>query len=499
MASINSVINMQLLAEGKAAARDNMNVVCIMTSEQSALSTSNRYGIYKQASAVEQAFGSLSDVTAFANAVFGTQPNPVTAGGTLVVGYWRAGSETTPETKSVLTGAQIDEPTLINAIRMIDRGAYKFELDSVDKASNDIDFTGVGTIGDVLALLNSGLTDAEFTYENSRFIVTADTAGANNDITYLQDAEVADNAEINAILGLKDGSGATIEQGQDQGTLAPESRAEALAAVKAQVNFKGVMFIDNIIDEKVEEVASWAQANAVIAYEVFSGSDYLQTNQNNPAWRVVLSGQSNFRCLYSSANNRKYAASYMARAHVVNFNAENSAMTMHLKSLSVAAENYSEQVIEQAKTVGLDLYTTIKDVPVVLTSGANDFVDNVYNLTAFVDAVQTDMFNLLAGTATKLSQTRQDVNKMVDQGEKTTRGFARAGVFAPGTWSSPDTFGNYITFTRAIERQGYYWLAGELSDQSQSDRQARKSPVLQCAVKNAGAIHSADIIINFNY
>ena len=31
-----------------------------------------------------------------------------------------------------------------------------------------------------------------------------------------------------------------------------------------------------------------------------------------------------------------------------------------------------------------------------------------------------------------------------------------------------------------------------------ADRVARKSPVLQVAVKNAGAIHSADIIINFN-
>jgi len=37
-----------------------------------------------------------------------------------------------------------------------------------------------------------------------------------------------------------------------------------------------------------------------------------------------------------------------------------------------------------------------------------------------------------------------------------------------------------------------------LSDQAQADRQARKSPVIQGAVKNAGAIHSADIIINFN-
>jgi Protein of unknown function (DUF3383). len=71
-------------------------------------------------------------------------------------------------------------------------------------------------------------------------------------------------------------------------------------------------------------------------------------------------------------------------------------------------------------------------------------------------------------------------------------------VFAPGTWSSPDSFGNIEVFNRAIEEDGFYWLAGSLADQPQSDRQERKSPVLQAAVKNAGAIHKVDVIINFN-
>jgi len=31
-----------------------------------------------------------------------------------------------------------------------------------------------------------------------------------------------------------------------------------------------------------------------------------------------------------------------------------------------------------------------------------------------------------------------------------------------------------------------------------ADRQQRKSPVIQVAVKNAGAVHEADIIISFN-
>jgi hypothetical protein len=171
---------------------------------------------------------------------------------------------------------------------------------------------------------------------------------------------------------------------------------------------------------------------------------------------------------------------------------------MNLKELSVAAEEYTQSEITAAYNVGLDIYTTIKNTPVVLTSPANDFTDNVYNIIAFVDAIQTDTFNLLKQTGTKIPQTKKGVNQLIDQAEKTTRGFVRAGVFAPGTWSSPDYFGNRETFEQNILNNGFYFLAGSLADQPQVDRQNRLSPVLQGAVKNAGAIHKADIIINFN-
>ena len=216
-------------------------------------------------------------------------------------------------------------------------------------------------------------------------------------------------------------------------------------------------------------------------------------------WQIVLASGSSFRALYSKSGNRKLAATYMARVHTVNFNAENSAMTMQLKELSVPAEDYSQTELDNAKRVGLDLYTTIKDTPCVLTSHANDFVDNIYNITAYIDAVQTDMFNLLKSTATKLAQTEDDVKKLVDQGEKNYCRFCTCRRVRTWHWSSPDTFGDVEVFKRNIEQLGYYWKAGSLADQAQADREERKSPVLQAAVKkNAGAIHSADIIINFN-
>jgi hypothetical protein len=148
--------------------------------------------------------------------------------------------------------------------------------------------------------------------------------------------------------------------------------------------------------------------------------------------------------------------------------------------------------------VGLDLYTTIKLTPELLTSGANVFTDERYNLIAYVDSLQIDMHNLLKLTGTKIPQTRRGINQLIDQAEKTTSQFVRAGVFAPGTWSSPDTFGDLETFKRGISNNGFYWLAGSLADQAQNSREARESPVLQGAVKLAGAVHSVDLIVVVN-
>jgi hypothetical protein len=499
MAEITNVINVALLPEGKAAAATNMNVVAIITKEQGVLSTAERYRAYKSAAAVAGDFGASSEVTAYANTVFATSPNAINFGGALVVGYWRGESEKVAATPGVLTGAEIDPDAALAALRQIDKGSMNITI--IDKLYTliNLDFTGCRDFSACLAKLkfDDDGNEASVRLENNRVVITTQATGDGSDVGFA--LEGAEGDFIGSILGLTDGGGASTVGGADPVTLSAETKLAGITAISAQVQIRGAMFIDEIVDSDIEDLATWSKANQVLIYEVFSGRKYFALNTStNPVWANTLSGLDTFRCLYSKAGNRKLAASYMARAHTVNFNAENSAMTMHLKELAVPAEDYSQTEIDYAKIVGLDLFTTIKNSPVVLTSPANDFVDNVYNLIAFVDSVQVDMFNLLKMTGTKIPQTTPGVLTMIDQGEKTTRRFVRAGVFGPGEWSKPDYFGDYKTFFDNIREYGFYWQAGSLADQSTADRQSRKSPVLQCAVKNQGAIHSADVVINFN-
>lgn len=497
MANISNIINVALIEEGAAAARDNMNVCAVFTSNQDYLSTDRRYALFVDSASVAEAFGSGTAITKHAQTFFAQSPNPVNASGVFVAAYWRGQEETTDATAAVLEGAQLSEATIVSELQQITDGAFDIDIDGTTENITSVDFQSVSEFADIVDILNDELTGATASLGNQQIVITSDTTGVTSTITFFTDPGTG--TYVGDILALSDGSGATTTQGADSEVLTVETKVEAATAVKALVNFKGSVFVDDPTESEVSNLAAWAQANSTLMYDVFSSADNLEKDITNVVWKNTLSGYDNYRMLYSKAGNRRFATAYMARAHVVSFTAENTALTMNLKELAgVLPESYTQTEITKAKTVGLDIYTTVKDVPVVLTSGANDFVDNRYNLIAFIDAVQTDLFNLLKLAGTKIPQTTRGVNQLVDQGEKTTRGFVRAGVFAPGVWTRPDFFGEQETFKRNIRQFGFYWKANRLSDQPTADRQARKSPVLQAAVKNAGAIHSADVIINFN-
>lgn len=495
-ASITNVINVALIPESQLASADNMNLIAVLTSETGVITSAERFRSYRDAASVEADFGTASLTTQYAQTVFGTKPNAINFGGSLIIGLHRAVAENVPATAAKLVSTQFVEETLLSQLRTITDGSFNITVDAAVVVGSGLDFSGVTTLDGVAAILDTAISGATVSHNNGYLTITSSTTGATSLLTFMTPG--ASGTFIGGLLTLSEGTGGTRTQGAAAAVLPIETKVASLSALKQLVNFKGAVFTAQILDAEVPAVAAWAQANQTLIYNVFTGSTYFAVAASNPVWAAKLASQSNFRMLYSKAGNRLLAASYMARTHTVNFAAENSAITMNLKSLSVPAESYSQTEIDQAKRVGLDIYTTIKDTPVVLTSGANDYVDNVYNIIAFIDSVQTDMFNILKATGTKLAQITRDVNKLIAQGEKTSRQYVRAGVFAPGAWSSPDSFGNINTFNRNIEQFGFYWLAGLLKDQSQADRQDRKSPVLQAAVKNAGAIHSADIIINFN-
>jgi hypothetical protein len=193
-------------------------------------------------------------------------------------------------------------------------------------------------------------------------------------------------------------------------------------------------------------------------------------------------------------------ASYAGRALSTNFSGSNTTQTMHLKDLTGIQPDptMTQTYLNLAQTAGADCYVSLQGVAKVFTSGANQFFDQVYNQEWFVGALQVAGFNYLAQSSTKIPQTESGMDGLKGAYRAICEQSITNQYVAAGSWTSPTTFGNQQDFFNNISQRGYYIYSTPVALQNQADRAARKAPLVQIALKEAGAIQSSDVIVNIN-
>ena len=247
--------------------------------------------------------------------------------------------------------------------------------------------------------------------------------------------------------------------------------------------------------------AADAQSNGYFVFAPTHQASDLTTGGLGPL--VVAGNYSRCRVLYYSTSAilaRKFAAAYAGRAMSTDFTGSNTSMTMELKDLATIQPDagVTLSVYQDALAAGADVYVNTAGLPKVRTSGANSFFDSVYNLNWFVGALSVAGFNALSRTSTKIPQTEQGMTFFKRQFRDVCTAAVRNGFVAPGVWSSPDTFGSPEVFHTNILTYGYYVYSVPVVYQNPVDRAARKAPLVQIAIKEAGALHSGTILVNIN-
>ena len=71
----------------------------------------------------------------------------------------------------------------------------------------------------------------------------------------------------------------------------------------------------------------------------------------------------------------------------------------------------------------------------------------------------------------------------------------RNGFAGPGEWNTAIPFGDPEDFKRNIREKGYYIYSIPVAQQAQTEREQRKAPLVQIAVKSSGAFHFSDVVI----
>jgi hypothetical protein len=258
----------------------------------------------------------------------------------------------------------------------------------------------------------------------------------------------------------------------------------------------------------VLEEAELLTVGALLASERkigFFGSQ--DENDLDPAGKfdnIRLANLSNVRCLYygrgTTTDLFRFVAAYAGRGLSVNFSGSNTTITMHLKDLIgiLPDSTIAQTELNLAQDCGADVYVSIQGVAKTFTSGANTFFDDVYNLLWFVGSLQIAGFNVLAQTGTKIAQTENGVDSLKSAYRTVCEQGLTNQFLAAGRWTSPNTFGIQSDFYDNITQRGYYIYSLPVSLQTPSDREARRAPLIQVAIKYSGAIHSSNVLININ-
>lgn len=327
---------------------------------------------------------------------------------------------------------------------------------------------------------------------------------------YLDPADVAtdfgSNSEAYAQAIAIFAQSPNILDGGGQLIIAPMESGDTLStmllAISAQVYFGGCIYGGYApLDAELTAAATAFQA----AKKMLFVSQYLTAALAGGGVFAIISAANEgyARCLLytlGATPARLFAAAYAGRAMCVNFEGSQTMLTMHMKDLVGIDPDtgITQTILNNCETVGADVYTYIGPLPKVFCTGGNDFYDQVYGTLWLTFALQVSVFNAIATTQTKIPQTEVGIAILRNAVTTVLQRSVFNGFAAPGAWNSPTLFGNPEELRENILLFGWYVYNAPVNQQSQAAREARQAPVIQAALKLAGAVHSSSVVVFLN-
>lgn len=502
--SLSNVINVTLVPTAKGLSEFNTANLLLYSTENPIVQFDEDYRIYRNASSVAQDFGVNSLTYKMAVAIFAQTPNILSNSGALIIALKKYG-ETQVEafyrlkskilfcgwitTDSISNDVNANKGNIFSpasliagdalpmdafdTIQAIDNPSITIYLNDESSSSTEeseniktisLDFSEIPNMVDALDYMANKINEA---------------FGSNNWSFFI-------GSEDKVILKCKDLYVNTISVGDNDLTEALKIDSSSNPTQEEKFVFTGITDAINAENNKINFVVTNKDTDIETLKENI-------TNAGNKKTRVLFYGGDDIEA-------KVMMAAYASKAMSTIFEASLTTQTMHLKTLTGVSPDpiITETLLDICNSAGIDTYISIEGSACVFSTGANGFFDDVFNELWFVNAIQVAGFNYLRQTGTKIPQTEKGMDGLKNAYAQVCVRGINNGFLAAGSWTSPDTFGNPDTFKRNIESSGFYIYSTPIAQQSKTDREARKAPLVQIAIKTAGAIHSTDVMIYVN-
>lgn len=502
---ITAVVSVSAVTPSKGLEPLKLSTILLLTDDEPVIPLDDSYIIARTSTAVTTQFGTESETAKQAQIIFSQQPNILANDGYLIVAPYL--SEVTPAPTPATAGTLTTPSLLANleAFKSVTDGVINLTVNGTEKEVENLNFTTAETVEDIANILQEAFTDVTITSTNGEIVFTSNITGAASTVE-ISPMTASTGTDLYSAEYL-DGAAAVRVDGTDevQPAARPETLAEAISRMSNELYFEGILTTRALSDDEAIAASALVQsmtnrilplpASTTAALNTDTGLFYkLQSNTRTKCLLYTKGDTTEDAAL----NSRLFAAAYLSRGLAVNYNGSNTTITMNLKDLTgISADtNISETILNKCVDLGVDCFPSIEGLAKVISNKQGTmYFDQVTNLIWFTNAIQRAVFNVLATTQTKVPQTETGLQLLTNA----IRGICNQGVtngyLAPGTWNSPDTFGDYEDFYRNIEEFGFYIYHQPIAEQAQSEREQRKAPLYQIAAKEAGAVHSANILI----
>lgn len=188
--------------------------------------------------------------------------------------------------------------------------------------------------------------------------------------------------------------------------------------------------------------------------------------------------------------------SYLARILTTAWLGNNTTITLKFKAEpGIVAEGLNTTQANAAEAKDCNVYVNYANGTSFIEQGVScsgQFTDTVIGADWLALNIQTNVFNVLYGSPTKIPQTDPGMSILVGAAEAACIAGVNNQFLAPGVWFSQGVgainYGDTLT-------KGYYVFSPLMATQTEAVRQTRAAPVMSVLAKTAGAIHSSLVLL----
>lgn len=387
----------------------------------------------------------------------------------------------------------------VDSIKAIKDGNFKIAIDGAASTElKELDFTAINTAQDIATVISAKLTTATVTVDQGKLKITSKTTGATSTVGYGEDIEL-NQVDLSAMLKMSADTGLPPSDGADAESLLDAVNKMCLATSE----WYGLVLAlsGSVSDDDTLEVAQLIEAQTDVT-RIF-GVTVTDTRTLDAEYSDDLASRLHAlnlnRSLAQYSANPYAICSLLGRAFTVNFNGNLTCITlMYKQEPSVEAEDLTSQQADVLKNKRCNVFVKYNNDTSIIQYGVmcgDMYIDERHGADWLQNYVQTNLWNVLYTTTTKIGQDDAGMNDLVGAVNDAMERARENGYIGAGTWNNAGfgqlKRGDYLT-------TGYYVYCPPMSTQAQADREDRKAVPIQVAGKLLGAIHTADVAITLN-